>query len=366
MSSATICYIDDEASVAEQYRKRLSRSPDIECNLIPPPSWEEIEELTTDPPDLFLIDYQLSLRQLSGTKATYQGSTLADAIRDKAPDCPIVLITRQSILDELTPQRRRQLTERMQMFDELILKRLLDNELEKAHHLLVSMAEGFSVLWEIEKSWEALVEVLGANEEEIEVLGEAAPPLATPALEDREWITTQMAYWIRNVILEFPGLLYDPVNAATRLGISKDSFHTGEVQELLEPARYTGVFAPLEGRWWKGRLFRIAEDLSVDAGVRGPIKQVFAEAFQERYGLELSPAICVWDHTPIADWVCHILAQPVKMRNSLRYHPDSRPDVMDDARVSFRAIREREEFNEAYLDPEGLRLLDKIWEMPEP
>jgi hypothetical protein len=104
----------------------------------------------------------------------------------------------------------------------------------------------------------------------------------------------------------------------------------------------------------------------VEVGVKGPTKQAFAEAFREKYDLELSPATCVWDRTPIADRVCYILRQPVKLRNSLRYHPDRRPDVMDDARVSFRAIREAEEFNEAYLDPGGLRLLDEILGKPEP
>jgi hypothetical protein len=173
------------------------------------------------------------------------------------------------------------------------------------------------------------------------------------------------------VVLEFPGILYDPIHAATRLGISEESFQTGKVQELFEPARYTGIFNPLEGRWWQGRLLRIAQDLALEAEVKGPTRQVFAEAFKKKFGSELSPAICVWDHTPIADWVCYVLRQPVKMKNSLRYHPDRRPDVMDDARVSFRAIRDREEFdreefNEAYLDPGGLRLLDDVLEKPEP
>lgn len=362
MASVAICYVDEEIARAERYRQRLSRSSDIECRLVSPPPLGQIEELTRDPPDLFLIDYQLAAQRENGARASYQGSTLADAIRDRVPDYPIVLITRQPILHELSKQRRRQLTERMQLFDELILKDLLDDQLDKAHHLLVSLSEGFRVLREIEeKTWEALAGILRASQTELEILGEAAPPL-----EGKEWITTGIAHWIRKVILEFPGIVYDPIHAATRLGISKQSFQNEEVQELFEPAEYGGIFDPLEGRWWKGRLLEIAKDLALRVGVEGPTNKVFAVAFQERYDLKLSPATCVWDHTPIADWVCHVLRQPVKMKNSLRYHPDTRPDVMDDARVSFRAIRESEEFNEAYLDPGGLRLLDEILEEPEP
>ena len=248
------------------------------------------------------------------------------------------------------------------MFDELILKSRLDDELDEVHHLLVSMAEGFRALSEIkEKTWGPLVGVLGTSEEEAKVLGEAAPPL-----QEGQWTVTGIAYWIRNVILEFPGILYDPTNAATRLGISKDSFGSEEVQELLKPAEYTGVFAPLDGRWWKGRLFKIAKDLAVETGVRGPTKRAFREAFQKRFDSDLSPAICVWDKTPIADWVCYLLRQPVKMANSLRYYPDRRPSVMDDARVSFLAIQTHPEFNEEHLDPEGLRQLKKIQESPQP
>jgi hypothetical protein len=287
---------------------------------------------------------------------------LADAIRDKAPECPIVLVTRESILEELTPQRRRQLTERLQVFDELILKDQIDSDLAQVQHLLKSMSEGYHALRESpDKTWKALTDVLGASIGELEILGEAAPPL-----EDNLWITTGIAYWIRNVVLEFPGVVYSPIYAATRLGISVDSFESEQVQELLKPAKYSGIFDPLEGRWWKERLSQIASDLSAETGVRGPTNRVFLQAFEKKFSLELSPALCIWDHTPTADQVCYLLRQPVKTRNSLRYYPDRRPEVMDNARVSFLAIQNDVKFNEAYLDPESLGLLERILEQSQP
>jgi hypothetical protein len=104
----------------------------------------------------------------------------------------------------------------------------------------------------------------------------------------------------------------------------------------------------------------------VEVGVRGPTKRAFKEAFKKKFGSDLSPAICVWDKTPIADWVCYLLHQPVKMANSARYYPDSRPSVMDDARVSFLAIQTHPEFNEEHLDLEGLRQLDTIRGLSQP
>jgi hypothetical protein len=363
MSDIEILYIDDQApNEAERLRERLSRAEGLECKLIPPPTWDEIDSLIASPPRLFLIDYELSLMQPNGKKAPYQGTTLAAEIRDRLPDCPIVLLTRQSILNELSPERKRQLNERMQMCDELMHKSTFDDNLEEAHRLLLSIAEGFHVLGNIKKTWEPLAEAMGADQGETELLGEAAPPL-----QQGEWFVTGIAHWIRNVVLGFPGILYDPVYAATRLGISEESFQTKEMQELLAPARYTGVFSQSEVCWWKGRLLRIARELTTEMGIRGPVKQSFSEAFHKSQGVELAPATCVWDHTPGADRVCHILHKPVKMGNSLRYYPDNRPSIMDDARVSFRAMREEDElFNEELLDAEGLELLPEIWKLPEP
>jgi CheY-like chemotaxis protein len=363
-----ILYIDDEAlSEAKRYQDRLSRAEGLQCELVPPLKWEDVGDLSTDTPDLFLVDYELSLLQPNGTKAPYTGTTLTAEIRARFPDHPIVLITRELILGRLNPQTRRQLTEHIQICDELIFKSYLDNKLDETQELLISLASGFDVLRKIQdKNWPQLVEVLRAEDEEADLLREAAPPLERNQLKKGEWIVTGVANWIRNVVLRFPGILYDPVNAATRLGISTESFLNERAQSLFDPAGYKGIFAPHEGCWWKGRLFRIAKELTTDGNVSGPTNRAFPEAFDKRFGIQLSPAVCIWDHKPVADWVCYIMRQPVKIENSLRYYPDSRPSIMDHARISFRAIRESNDFEEELLDSEGGRLLKKIEELPEP
>jgi len=254
MSELLVYYIDDQtANQAERYRDRLARADEFECQLFSPPALEKLDELVAKVPDLFLIDYDLSLIQKDGTKSPYQGNALAAAIRERLPDCPIVLITRGTILEQLNHQRRRQLVGRMQMYDELILKEDLDDNLDTTRQELVSIAEGFSVLAQVEnKTWPSLVEAMVANPDEKQVLREANPPLkdekqvlreARPPKEEAEWIVTDAAYWIRKVVLEFPGILYDSLNAATRLGISEKSFLTEEVLHVMAPAGYTGVFA---------------------------------------------------------------------------------------------------------------------------
>lgn len=76
----------------------------------------------------------------------------------------------------------------------------------------------------------------------------------------------------------------------------------------------------------------------------------------------LEPAICIYDKTPIADWVCYVLQKPVKQQNSIPYYPDQRPSVMDQARVSFKAIQESNAFDENLVDSDGYEIVSKLWE----
>jgi hypothetical protein len=67
-----------------------------------------------------------------------------------------------------------------------------------------------------------------------------------------------------------------------------------------------------------------------------------------------------------ADWVCHILKKPVMIKYSLSYNADDRPTVMDEARVSFEAIRTSNDFDERLVDPLGRELIADIRRMPKP
>jgi len=349
--------VGEGVAEAKHYRNQLSLSEEIECELIPPPpKWEELDKLFNKF-DLFLIDLELDRVQSGDKGVNYRGTTLTAELRARFPDYPIVLITRKSILG------KQQFAEHMQTYDELIFKSALDEKPNDRQQLLISLSNGFDALRNItNKTWKSLVKLLKVDDEEADLLREAMPPMAKG-----KWIVAEAARWVRNVVLRYPGILYDPIHAATRLGISLDSFRNDKVQKIIKPARYKGrIFSPPEGLWWKGRLFKIAKNLTVEEDINGPINHVFAKAFHKRYSIELSPAICVWDKTPIADWVCCISDEPVKLRNSLRYYPDNRPSIMDGARVSFRAIRESDDFEEELLDAEGIELLENIENLPEP
>lgn len=366
MRKVSIYYFDDEQyadpfTSSEHYKERLENSANIDCKVFPPPKeLEELDQLLDPPPDLFLLDYLLSAVQPNGYKVGYKGSTLAAEIRSRLPNIPIVLMTQEAILNTLEESRKRQLLDNMPSFDELILKSQLESNLTKIQHDLVILAQGFSELRNSEKTWKSLIRLLGASDAEESLLVETSSPM-----ENRTWIVTDAADWIRNTVLAFPGILYDSLYAATLLGISKDAFQNENLQEMLKPASYTGLFVPIEERWWKQRLMKSAQELLVEQEMNGPVNRVFAEAFAKKFDARLPLAICTWDKMPVADWVCHIRQEPVKIKNSLRYYPDKRPSVMDAARVSFKAIQQNY-VDKNLFDSDSQDLLKDIEDLPEP
>jgi hypothetical protein len=384
---ARIIYIDDQADdgKAERYRERLARSEDIHCVLVPPPKYitgiGEIEvsdegSIVDNPPSLFLVDQDLM-------SVDYYGSTLVAQIRSQFPEYPIVIITRRTVLKNLGPEKSRQLVEEMQTFDDFILKDMLDDDPTGIQKRLIALSEGFSALREIrDRTWVSLVEAMKADEEEADLLRETAPPLPKPLPKSRavhgdeeeaqeevpkvNWTVTGAAHWIRGVIISYPGILYDALHSATRLGISVDAFMREDVQREFEGCAYGGVFAPHDGRWWKGRLLGAAQELILEQELEGQINKTFAQAFSRKHGVDLEPATCVWDSSPSADQVCYVLQDSVKTEHSLRYYPDNRPSVMDHARVSFRAIQESDDFDDDFLDSNGRKLLAKIQDLEDP
>lgn len=349
-------FIEDNPDDGERYSGYLASSHRLDIQVFPPHPELNLDALRQPPPDLFLVDYELTREQPGGLHANYQGGTLTTAIREKLPEHPIVLITRKSLV---IWNRDKHIMEASQTFDDVVYKDDISTDPEGIIDRLVSIVEGFRVLASKEnRDWKALMDVLGATGDEERLLREAAPP-------PPPWQVFETARWIRNVILAYPGILYDPLHAATALGIEKDAFLGKRVQKLVKDAKYVGMFSPPEGRWWRTRLFAAAVELARQKGIDGPINHTFAKAFEKRYKEELPQAKCIYSGKTPADWVCYILSEPVRIEYSLAYYPDSRPAVMDEARVSFQAIRESNEVHDELFDSESAKRLQEIRERPE-
>jgi hypothetical protein len=351
-----VLYIDDEISRPDRDARKiqdlLNVEGEFECELRLPP--EIFSDLPTELPDALLVDLDLATVPDKGKPVNYFGSTLAAEMRMRHPACPIVLISRPYII-----AGKSSLLEESMDVDLIVMKDAINRTPDEKRAKIVALIQGFRALQAIAgKEWSSVLKLMGATEDEVSLLREAAQPL-----ESKQWNIPQVARWIRNVVMGFPGILYDALTAATRLGISEDAFRSPGVQKLMEPAKYTGVFGTFKERWWRDRMFDIAQSLILEQGLQGPVFQKFAEAFDARFGIALAPAICIYDGTPIADWICYIYRKPVKQRNSIPYYPDSRPAVMDQARVSFKAIQESNEFDESLVDADSYEtVVKKLWE----
>lgn len=351
-----VLYIDDQIQepprTTETIRELLQSSGKFEVNLRPPP--KDFSELSDDLPDVLMVDLDLSTAHVDGKPISYFGSTLAAEMRMRHSSCPIVLVTRPQFVNL---EGKLQLLEESADLDLILLKEEIIKNPTKISIRIEALAEGFRALDSIRgQEWHKVLDLMLANESERDLLREAGPPIVKG-----QWQVPNVARWIRNVVMGFPGILYSDLWAATRLGINLDAFKTPTVQSLIALARYTGVFSNYQECWWRDRLFDIAQRLMLKHGVQGLPSHGFGEAFSMEYGIELSQAIDVYDQTPIADWVCHVLNAPVKQKNSVLYYPDERPSVMDKARVSFQAIRTSPDFDESLVDFDGSEIVKQLW-----
>ena len=365
-SGYTACYINSKRHEAQQAINHLNAVGGLHVTYLAPPADLSLDSIRPDT-QLFLVDWELDGLQESGVKVDYKGSTFARRIRDKFEHIPIALTTNQMI-----PANRRRFFVEPYLFDAQILKHSMVNDPEYVVGECVSLITGHQKLEQAEKTWSGLMELLGVIEQDEhpwqeEKIAEAAPPLVKEN-GGVTWFAPEIAKWIQEVLFAYPGILYDSLHAATYLGITVEEFLAPDVQALFKEARYKGVLAPTEGRWWKERLNSAVIDLIVEAELgRGSIYEQFGRAFAQVHGRELQLTECVYSKKMPAPCVCYVLKKPVRIEYSLDYIPDNRPRAMDNALVSFEAIRRSDDVIDEYFPLSSRHLAEdvKSWEEDE-
>ncbi|HXO27647.1 MAG TPA: response regulator [Thermoanaerobaculia bacterium] len=349
-----VLLVDDSADDRQRIADRLGHVPGVVMHTAPPPEKMDWHSLVEQAPDAVLVDYQLSGKEEGRPAASYRGSTLAALLREKLPNHPIVLITRAQLKSagRFAPARDVE-----GAFDELLIKREIYDTPAAVGKTLMLLTTGFKLLAGVRKDWPNLRTILGATREEDEQLLVADPPEAV--LHGETWRVAEVARWVRATLLKYPGIFYDSLHAASLLGIDVKSYLRPSVQQFFQEARYTGPFAS-GAVVWKGRFLSLARELLRNAGLQDAPLTNFATAWRKLRRVALPQAVCIWSHETPADSVCFILKKPVMRRHSLLYRPDTRPAIMDPARVSFRAIRESDDYEERLLAPDSRALAREV------
>ena len=354
-------YIDDEDSELRRYKRIFENDENAknQFEIITLNSQKEIRtllnEVKTENPELILVDFDLTKPTNEGLLIGVSGVTLSTALREEFPDVPIVLFTKIDFLNiqKLNPKV-------LSSLDETIYKSDILKEDGKNLDMLYKLGVGYKKLRNAEsKTLINLLKIIGAPEIDYDFLKLSEPPM----ISESGWSVFDAADWIRNTLIKYPGILYDPVNSATFLGISKDAFISDPIQELFSDAKYSTVFAPKEGRWWKSKLQKIAESIMEEHERDLVVRKGFPMAWERINSNPIERSKCVFCEKSPAEWVCYILKEPVMIECSLRYNADSRPSIMDEARVSYTAIRTKNEVNDDKFDPIEYDMLQEIRDM---
>lgn len=343
--------IEDSKSDLKDVREELEASGGLS---VTPVMYKGLDETTNQvtkaKPDVILIDFRLVKNPGQQDIQPTQGSTLAALFKEKArmPDTPVFLVSlgRLSRKDPLLHIRAEP-----RFFDDLLIKEEILKNPKAAVERILGVVVGYGRLSGLSKrTRKALFELLGAGAAESDSLMKSEPPVAL--VRDDTWDVTEVAQWIRHTLMAYPGILYDGLTAACFVGLSLGSFGSARAAEFFAEARYGGPFCEESERWWKSRLLRKATEYMLDAKEPGP-PMAFGQLWRKK-NRAATLSRCNSSGEEPADCVCCLLLEPVRREYTLRYFPDRRPSVMDEARVSFKAVRQpHRRFDPGLVSPEA-------------
>ncbi|MCP4148112.1 MAG: hypothetical protein GY757_10225 [bacterium] len=202
---------------------------------------DELRKLFKKPrPDLILMDH--SLVNTDGGFTT--GSTAAEMIREVWPKCPIVCIT--GVKKKDMPIHKRLAYEEVVPIDDM----------SEYKDTLLSIACSFKKLQDkAPDDIEDFIMTLAPPEDDIENLKSCLPSeLKNKEIyQDGKSIIMAISRWVRKMLMEKPGFLYDRLWTATFLGLNDEGFK--KVESIFAKAEYRGVFADKsKKRWWQSKL----------------------------------------------------------------------------------------------------------------
>lgn len=284
-------WIDDDAA-REMSAINLGKQLDVECYFInvKPEDVDYMLKVDQIKPDFILIDHNLTD---IGTGKIKKGSTVAALIREMHPTIAIACITGQD---------RKSIDSQQRLSYETVLS--YDNI--KNHYLtMYSIAESYRKLKaKPAKDTKELFELMKVPIEDYNRLDTICPQEIKGNYSD-PGIYANISHWIRKVLIERPGFLYDRLWAATLLGLNENGFN--KVETMFESARYIGPFADQsKERWWKADLINILSQKVPSFGLpweRGRLllpkitSRYFSKDYYSNYKEEYPEVVAFLDET---------------------------------------------------------------------
>jgi hypothetical protein len=239
-TSKTIIWIDDNPARAKTAVEFGATFEDVrDADLA-----EKVEELLTGPqPRMVILDHILD--KTSTTNPLFQrGSTIAEAIKEQWPGCPVIGVTNIDKVEDIDRRTRR-------TYDALFRYYNFGKYLKR----IESIADGFGLIAKKSPSKAVeLVTLLRPPNQEVErLLGALPDNLKDPSLDAS--VASSFYRWVDH-LMSRPGFLYDSLWSATLLGLNEEGF--GKVAVQFEKAQYKGVFATDDDRrWWTRSLTEV-------------------------------------------------------------------------------------------------------------
>ncbi len=350
-----ILFLDDDEEDRRIYKKKLGRKFEVLIEEIPE-SKEDYQKIIDEKPDVILLDFDLSIPNKNNQQSSVSGVPLSIELRQKIQTVPIILFTKKSLfnIDKFS-----YLKNSLSCIDSTIYKTDLSSNSEYFFTEIENLASGYALLSNKKpKTISKLFELIKAPEADIERLKQSIP---VESLMDNSILSPSVAArWLRNILLKYPGILYEDIYAATLLGISKEAFLKENVQTFFSSAKYGGIFAPPEGRWWKSKLIELSVARMKNEELSLPLTAGFPRMWKRIKKEDLEISKCNSSDKSPADCVCCLLKEQTTIPFSLLYPSDLRPDVMDKSRISFKAIRQSNDYNLNFFDVSQKEMIKQI------
>jgi CheY-like chemotaxis protein len=231
-------WIEDNAD-RETDCMHLERNLGVKCDFInvQPKDVDFLSMINKIKPDLILMDHNLTD---IGTGNIKKGSTIAALLREKEPTFAIVCITGQDIADIDSQQRL--------LYDAIFNITEIKDNYQTIKSIAVSYRKMKAAPINKVQVLFSLMKVPFEDQIRLEAI------LPRDIKENFQY--SSISYWIRNLLMDRPGFLYDKLWAATLLGLKENGFN--KVERLFTAAKYKGIFSDKsKERWWKSELIKI-------------------------------------------------------------------------------------------------------------